>query len=136
MGANLAGRFSKAKKDSQGNNLTTGSLESWIYKGGDSGEVNFEKLWNRSFNKEAFTMYWCESMSYLAIGLDDGTIVPIEIDIDNPTKYTELRDYKIHKGRVNGIFIDPEREFMFSVGDDKYLRVFDFKSKIVSSSKP
>lgn len=74
-------------------------------------------------------------MNYLVIGLDDGTIVPIEIDLDNPTKYTELRDYKIHKGRVTGIFIDPDREFMFSVGEDKYLRVFDFKSKIVTSSK-
>lgn len=74
-------------------------------------------------------------MNYLVIGLEDGSVVPIEIDSSNPIKYTELRDYKVHKGKIIGLYIDPDRELCFTAGEDKYLRVFDFKSKQVINSK-
>lgn len=128
-------RFSKAKKDKQGNIVAIGFLETWIQKSVGDGEFNFEKLWVREFKHQAHSIHWNPEMGYLVIGLEDGSIVPIDVDSSNPVKYTELRDYKVHKGRVNGIFIDADREFCFSIGDDKYLRVFDFKSKNVINSK-
>lgn len=76
-------------------------------------------------------MSWNADLSYLIIGCDDGTIVPIEIDVDSPMQYTELREYKIHSKTVVGSFIDSKRNYMYSVGEDKYLRVFDFKTKEV-----
>ena len=132
----MANRFKQGtRKDSQGNNLTRGSLETWVQKQTGDGEFQFEKLWSRSFKKEASMIFWSEPMGYLIVGLEDGSVIPIDIDVDSPMKYTELRDYKIHKGRVNGAFIDEKRELMFTVGDDKFLKVFDFKTKVVLSSK-
>ena len=136
MGASIAGRFQKAKKDAQGNVLSQGSLETWVRKDESSSqEWNFEKLWVRSFPAHANCLYWCEDKNYLLVGLDNGFIVPIEINVDEPTTYTELRDYKIHTSRVTGIYLDSERDLMFSVGEDKNLRVFDFQKKAVTSSK-
>ena len=132
----MTNRFKQgSRKDSQGNNFTKGSLETYIQKQNTDGEFHFEKLWCRSFKKEASMIFWSEPMDYLVVGLEDGTVIPIEIDLENPMKYTELKDYKIHKGRVTGAFIDAERELMFTVGDDKFLKVFDFKTKTVLSSK-
>lgn len=128
-------RFQKAKKDKQGNVVAVGNLETWIQKPIGDGEFNFEKLWVREFKTHAQSIHWSPGMSYLIIGLDDGSIVPIEIDSSNPVKYTELRDYKVHKSKINGIYIDSDRELSFSIGDDKYLRVFDFKTKNVINSK-
>jgi hypothetical protein len=70
----------------------------------------------------------------LIIGCEDGTVVPIEIDIKNPSQYTELREYKIHKGTVVGSFIDAKKNQMYTIGEDKYLRVFDFKTKEVANN--
>jgi hypothetical protein len=77
------------------------------------------------------SLSWNEELNYLIIGCDDGTIVPIEIDIESPMQYTELREYKIHKGKVVDTYINAKRNFMYSIGEDKYLRVFDFKTKEV-----
>jgi len=46
-------------------------------------------------------------------------------------RYTELRDYKIHKGAVVDSYINAEKNFMYSIGEDKYLRLFNFKTKQV-----
>ena len=46
-------------------------------------------------------------------------------------QYTELREYKIHSKTVVDTWIDAERNYMYSIGQDKYLRVFDFKTKEV-----
>lgn len=128
-------RFSKTKKDNQGNNVAVGNLETWVQKSIGDGEFNFEKLWVREFKSQAHSIHWCPEMNYLVIGLEDGSVVPIEIDSSNPIKYTELRDYKVHKGKIIGLYIDPDRELCFTAGEDKYLRVFDFKSKQVINSK-
>lgn len=69
-------------------------------------EKNFEKIWSRAFKSMAQSLSWNEELNYLIIGCEDGTVVPIEIDIKQPMKYTELREYKIHKDKVVGSFID------------------------------
>lgn len=79
----------------------------------------------------AQSLSWNEELNYLIIGCEDGTVVPIEIDIKQPMKYTELREYKIHKDKVVGSFIDGQKNLMYTIGEDKYLRVFDFKTKEV-----
>jgi hypothetical protein len=68
-------------------------------------------------------------MKYLIVGCEDGSLVPIEVKVDKPMEYTELRDYKIHKDAVTGSYINNKKNLMFSISEDKYLKVFDFKSK-------
>lgn len=94
-------------------------------------EQSYEKIWTRAFQSAAWNLSWNQELNYLIIGCEDGTIVPIEIDIKNPMTYTELREYKIHKDSVVGSHIDAKKNTMYSIGEDKYLRVFDFKSKEV-----
>lgn len=74
-------------------------------------------------------MSWNAGLNYLVVGCEDGTLVPIEVKVENPMEYTELRDYKIHKDQITGSFIDVKKNYMYSISEDKYLRVFDFKTK-------
>jgi hypothetical protein len=111
--------------------VSPGGLETWVLKGKKGGEQNYEKIWCRAFKSPAWSLSWNAEMSYLIVGCDDGTIVPIEIDVESPMQYTELREYKVHKSTVIGTHILTEKNQMYSVGEDKYLRVFDFKSKQV-----
>lgn len=116
-------------KDSQGNSVFAGSLETWVVKDQKSSEKTFEKIWSRPFKSPAQSLSWNADLNYLIIGCEDGLVVPIEIDIKQPMQYTELREYKIHKGKVTGSFIDAQKNLMYTIGEDKYLRVFDFKTK-------
>jgi hypothetical protein len=111
--------------------VSPGSLETWVLKSSKGSEQNYEKIWSRAFKSPAQSLSWNADLNYLIIGCDDGTIVPIEIDVESPMQYTELREYKIHKSKVVDTWIDAERNFMYSIGEDKYLRVFDFKTKEV-----
>jgi hypothetical protein len=74
-------------------------------------------------------MSWNAGLNYLVVGCEDGTLVPIEVKVENPMEYTELRDYKIHKDSISGSYIDVKKNYMYSISEDKYLRVFDFKTK-------
>ena len=111
--------------------MVPGQLETWVLKDSKGQEQNYEKIWSRAFKSPAASLSWNGTLNYLIIGCEDGTIVPIEIDIESPMQYTELREYKVHTKTVVGSYIDSSRNYMFSIGEDEYLRVFDFKTKEV-----
>jgi WD40 repeat protein len=111
--------------------VSPGSLATWQRKGSKNGDQNFEKIWTRAFKSPAVCLSWCAGLNYLVVGCEDGTLVPIEVKPESPMNYTELREYKLHKDAVSGSYIDVKKNYMYSISEDKYLRVFDFKTKEV-----
>lgn len=97
--------------------------------------MRYGKLWHTAFKSQAICLHWCPEKSYLVVGCDNGEIIPIEIKLDQPDEFTELKKYKVHKTRVMAMWLDSERNLLFSVSEDKYLHSFDFKQKQVVTSK-
>lgn len=62
--------------------------------------------------------------------------MPIQINPEDVDEYSELKEFKIHKARVMGIWMDKDTRRIFSIGEDKKLCCFDFKSKTLVSGKP
>lgn len=61
-------------------------------------------------------------------------VVPIEINVKTPDEYTELRECKVHKKKVVATYLDAKLNQMYSISEDKCLKVMDFKSKEVVNS--
>lgn len=101
----------------------------------ENGGMRYGKLWHTAFKSQAICLHWCPEKSYLVVGCDNGEIIPIEIKLDQPDEFTELKKYKVHKTRVMAMWLDSERNLLFSVSEDKYLHSFDFKQKQVVTSK-
>jgi hypothetical protein len=114
--------------------VSPGSLETWVLKSSKGSEQNYEKIWTRSFASAAWNLSWCPVLNYLTIGCEDGSIVPIKVSVDDPMTYDELKVYKVHKDTVVGSYIDGDKNMMYSIGEDKYLRVFDFKTKEITTN--
>lgn len=68
----------------------------------------------------------------IAVGCDNGFVALFEINPSDPLKYSEIFNEKVHSARVMRVFIDERSGQIYSVAEDKYLRVIDLKSKSVS----
>ena len=76
-------------------------------------------------------MSWSESISSLAIGFDSGEFEVLQIDTQNPLSYKEVLTSVPHKCRIMGIWLDGIRNLLYTISEDKTLKVFDMKVKNV-----
>jgi len=59
-----------------------------------------------------------------AVGLDDGTVVVIRIlENMNYIKYEDMMEKKLHQVRVMGIAYDNIQGYLYTIGEDKYLKI-------------
>lgn len=136
MDSYLTNKFVKSSKDAKGHVLSVGALECWQLKEDkENGGFKYTKVWATAFKSQAICLHWCPEKSYLMVGCDNGEIIPIEVDIDDIEEWTELKKYKIHKARVMDMWLDADKNHLYSVSEDKYLHCFDFKTKEIITSK-
>lgn len=130
--------FKKQKKketDDKGRTLYAGDVESWSQKKKDEAFNDYQRLWIIHEKEAAQCLHWNDELNYLVIGYSGGSITVLAINPKAPLKYREVIKEKIHKDKVMGIWIDSSRGLMFSIGEDKYLRVYDVKNKSIMNSQ-
>ena len=132
----LTNKFIKNKTSSGDHVISIGSVECWQLKKKKGSDASvYAKLWSVSFKSQAICLHFCAKAKILAVGCDDGTIVPIDLNPKKPSNFNEQRPYQIHKGRVMGIWIDYKSKLMYSIGEDKNLYTFNLKTKNVINCK-
>ena len=125
----------KTAKNGKDHKMSIGALECWAQKSSGAEEFTYQQIWVRAFKSQAICLHYCKEHSLLLVGCDNGDVVPIQINTEDPEEYTELKEYRIHKARVMSIWMDPETKYIYSVGEDKKLVAFNFKSKSIISGK-
>lgn len=115
--------------------MSVGALECWSKNASNSEEFTYQQVWVRAFKSQAICLHFCKSHNLLLIGCDNGDIVPIVVDPKNPEEYTEIKEYRLHSERVMAIWMDGDEKKIYSVGEDKKIVCFDFKTKSISSGK-
>lgn len=128
----FGGRKTKNGKDHKS---SIGALECWAQKANGAEEFTYQQIWVRSFNSQAICLHFCKEHNLLLVGCDNGDLIPIKVDLNNPDEYTELKEYKLHNARIMAIWMDHETKYIYSVGEDKKLVCFDFKSKSIITGK-
>lgn len=86
--------------------------------------LNYNMLWEMPFYSQVISMDYCRSSKLLACGTDDGWIKIIEVDTKNAGTRVIKTELQIHKGRVMGISIDYKRKIVFTISEDRRLKVF------------
>ena len=111
-----------------GTHVTVGAL--LVYKitrtGDYYGEWKFDRLWVKSFPVQTNSLCWEPSLKLLAVGMDDGKIHCLRISPEH--KYTQYEEYctlKTHIARVMGMAIDPKKNQIMSIAEDKKFKVTD-----------
>lgn len=123
------------KTDQKGRTLYAGDVEGWSQKKSDTEPHSYQRLWTIHQNDPAQCLHWNGELNYLFVGYDGGNILVLKMDPKMPLKYRQVVKEKVHKDKVMGVYFDSSRGLMFSVGEDKYLRVYDVKNKGVVSSR-
>jgi WD40 repeat protein len=111
--------------------LAVGSLEAWgrVKKGGDI--FYYEKLWVKTFKSQAICMHYSEKIHMIAVGCDSGHVGVYLLDKKDPLKYDEIYFEKVHSARVMRVFIDHKQGAVISIGEDRFLRVYDIQAKSI-----
>jgi len=123
--------------------MSVGSLECWQLQkstttneeGEETEDASYQKLWLRAFKNQAICLTFSPEKNILVAGTDNGEIVPVKVDIENPEEFEELKEYRIHKARIMGLWFDGERNLCYSISEDKHLICFDYKTKTTAASK-
>ncbi len=113
--------------------LAVGNLEVWAKMKKGTDRFYYERLFLKTFKSQAICMDYNEKLGLIAIGLDNGFIAVFTFDRSDPTKIGELVNEKVHSARVMRIVLDERTGLMYSIGEDKFLKVMDIKSTTVIS---
>lgn len=125
----------KSVKDGKDHKMSLGCLECWGQKSSGAEEFTYEQIWVRSFKSQAICLYFNKAHNMLLVGCDNGDIVPITVDPSKPEEYTELKEYRVHKARIMGIWMDSDNKKVYSIGEDNRLVCYDMKTKLVVAGK-
>jgi hypothetical protein len=125
----------KGAKDGKDHKMSIGALECWSKNAGNAEEFTYQQVWVKAFKSQAICLHFCKAQNLLLVGCDNGDIVPIQVDPKKPDEYTEIKEYRLHSERVMAIWMDGEERKIYSVGEDKKVVCFDFKTKSIVSGK-
>jgi hypothetical protein len=76
-------------------------------------------------------MSWSDSLGALAIGYDSGEFEIVTVDVSNPLNYKETFKWQPHKQRIMGIWLDGMRNLVYTISEDKSMKVTDIKIREV-----
>ena len=63
----------------------------------------FTHCWAKGFALQTGSMYWDDEASLLYIGFDQGRVVRLQINAENPIQYTEMTELGVHTLRITGM---------------------------------
>lgn len=114
--------------------LSVGALECWAQT--SESEYKFERLWSKTFPKQAICLYWDATSSSLFVGLDEGKLSCLKIPADsNFIRYEEQFEKQVHDERIMGIYYDNISGIIYTVGEDKAFKTIQ-KNEVTNSVKP
>jgi hypothetical protein len=99
--------------------------------GSTSDISEYSTVWKKKYTSQAICVTASIELAKIAVGLDSGDIYMYNFDPKNPKK-DPIDDFILHKahgGRVMKIILDNKLEKLYSIGDDKKLRVTGLKSR-------
>ena len=111
-----------------------GYLEVWtkaktieLNKAGLAKNLGYERVVQIGFDSQVICLNYNKSMQLLGVGTDQGQIKIYNFNLKRPTEI-KLKDMlPLHNARVMSIVICDRRELMYSIGEDKYLKVYNLK---------
>eukprot|EP01016_Furgasonia_blochmanni_P016033 TRINITY_DN1907_c0_g2_i1.p1 TRINITY_DN1907_c0_g2~~TRINITY_DN1907_c0_g2_i1.p1 ORF type:complete len:431 (-),score=134.84 TRINITY_DN1907_c0_g2_i1:297-1589(-) len=120
------------EKDLKTTVVTVGAVECYLCT--SKTELRFDRSWSRTFPSQLICIYWDQSSCSLGVGLDSGQIDVLKVSAElNYIKHNQVLSAKIHAARVMGIYIEYITGYLYSIGEDKRLKVTDImKNEIVA----
>ena len=97
--------------------MEVGSIQAWTC---DLQGSKFVKIWSKGYPQEAICLSYDSASKKILVGLDDGVIDFIKM---TETGYEDIVCDKIHNSRVSGLGYDSLSNIVFSVSQDKILRM-------------
>jgi WD40 repeat protein len=115
-----------------GGMVTVGAVECYIQK--DKDEINFDKVWTKTFQSQVIHLHWEPTSCLLTCGKDDGSVTILKVSSElNYIKYDEVISTKNHLQRVMGVYVDPITQYCYTISEDKKFKVFDVnKNNVVA----
>ena len=111
------------EKENLGVVMSVGQLQLVGVSQSETGS-NHERLWSIPFASQAICMFYEPSCSIVVVGLDEGKVVAVQVKPEsNFMKFDTLLDQKVHQARVMGVAYDSITSHVYSVGEDKFLKV-------------
>lgn len=123
--------FSWGSKKDESSLTAIGSLECWSKVDPEDDSWAYEKLWVKNLKSQSICLNFSEALRMIAVGCDDGSVVILSLSPDDPKKYSEHYSKQLHEGRVMKLVIDHQRKMMYSIGEDKQLRILNLQTKEV-----
>lgn len=99
---------------------------------GSSSDISeYSTVWKKKYTSQAICITASIELAKIAVGLDSGDIYVYGFDPKNPKKEPsdDFALLKAHSGRVMKLVFDAKLEKLYSIGDDKKLRVTGLKSR-------
>lgn len=135
MDSYLSGLFKKKKTAEESKEVadkeTVGAFQ-FLIRGKGTELTDFSIVWRKKFTSQAICVNASLELNRIAIGLDNGDIVLYEFN----SKELTLKDAvdtlnlpKAHASRVMRVVFDNKRERLYSIGEDKKLRVTGIKNR-------
>lgn len=112
--------------------LAVGNLEAWYKKKKGGNDFHYERLFLKTFKSQAICLAFSEELNLIAVGCDNGQMGVFLLDKKDPQKFTELFLDKVHTDRIMRIFIDHKTKMIYSIGEDKFLKVYNIEGQGVS----
>ena len=97
--------------------MEVGSIQAWTC---DLQGSKFVKIWSKGYPQDAICLSYDSASKKILVGLDDGVIDFIKM---TETGYEDIVCDKIHNSRVSGLGYDSLSNIVFSVSQDKILRM-------------
>ena len=97
--------------------------------------MEYVKEWEIPLKNQIISLTYSKEMKMIAAGMDGGAILVLNFDVERCDVYKEWFYQHVHTGRVMDLWLDPNKGYLFSIGEDKYLRVYDIEKKSLSSRK-
>lgn len=113
--------------------LSVGVLEAWLQSKKGMEEYTYERLWHKNFKSQAICIHYNEDLGLIFAGCDSGEILSLKFNMKSPLKYKEVLEEKVHAARVMALHSDSKRKLLFSIGEDKFLNVFNLKTNTITA---
>lgn len=78
------------------------------------------KVWSKGYPKQPITLHYDKASNRILVGLDDGVIDVVQVTGNG---YEDIACVKAHQGRVVGLAYDAMSNVIYSVSQDRTLRV-------------
>lgn len=112
--------------------LAVGGLEAWgrVKRGGD--KFYYEKLWLKTLKSQVICLHYSQKLQLIGVGCDSGELGLFLLDKEDPFKVDQLVLQKVHTSRIMKLYINHKEKVIYTIGEDKMLRVFDIDANAIT----